>query len=310
VIGSAAETAGFRVPAATRYRHFDPLLDDGDAMLRLAERVGSYGTAGVEAIGDDGCFRETWAREAPLVDGIEPLLHHAGFAEAAGELFGRPLVRPSLVYAELLLPGQELAVHTDVPEFRGLSRESDPDWLLMAMHHSGLFEPWRVHVATGVAFFGRCRGGGEFCFYPDGPYGPPVAIASGHNTAIVLDTDSVLHGIDRVAGPEPPPPALPPDARLRFDGDGRWSIAAGDERLAGYAWDDLCFSLTWKARCYADAVEQSVVADRVDDLERDAVLDQLADDLRRRRRLTSARPSDAELERLATAEYVRVPEGA
>ena len=44
------------------------------------------------------------------------------------------------MYANLLLPGQELAVHTDVPEFRGANRKVIPQWLLVVMHHSGLFD--------------------------------------------------------------------------------------------------------------------------------------------------------------------------
>ena len=51
--------------------------------------------------------------------GIEPFLHHEGFVEAARALHGRDVIVPAIVYANLLLPGQELAVHTDVPEFRG-----------------------------------------------------------------------------------------------------------------------------------------------------------------------------------------------
>jgi len=56
-------------------------------------------------------------------------------------------------YANVLLPGQELAVHTDVPEFRGASRKTLPQWLLVAMHHSQLFERWRVPIATGVTWW-------------------------------------------------------------------------------------------------------------------------------------------------------------
>ena len=66
-----------------------------------------------------------------------------------------------------MVPGQELAVHTDVPEFRGCNRKVMPQWLLVAMHHSGLFDEWRMPIATGVAWFHDCDGG-EFCYYPGG----------------------------------------------------------------------------------------------------------------------------------------------
>ena len=55
--------------------------------------------------------------------------------DAARRLFDRPVIEPAIVYANLLLPGQELAVHTDVPEFRGANRKVIPQWLLVVMHH-------------------------------------------------------------------------------------------------------------------------------------------------------------------------------
>ena len=45
------------------------------------------------------------------------------------------------------------AVHTDVPEFRGANRKVIPQWLLVVMHHAGLFESWRMPIATGIAYF-------------------------------------------------------------------------------------------------------------------------------------------------------------
>ena len=86
----------------------------------------------------------------------------AGQAQAAkGEEHGRPVVEPQIAYANLMVPGQELAVHTDVPEFRGVSRKTHPQWLCVAMHHSGLFDDWRMPIATGVAWFHDCDGGDD-----------------------------------------------------------------------------------------------------------------------------------------------------
>src|SRR5262249_2483957 len=62
------------------------------------------------------------------------------FIEAARQIRGKHIVRPAIVYLNILLPGQELAVHTDVPEFRGANRTREPEWLLVAMHHSRLFD--------------------------------------------------------------------------------------------------------------------------------------------------------------------------
>src|SRR5262249_28629314 len=149
--------------------------------------------------------------------GIERFLWHESFLEAAGDVFRRPLVQPAIVYANLLVPGQELAVHTDVPEFRGANRTRDPEWLLVVMHHSGLFERWRMPIATGVSWFGVCCGG-DFAFYPEGPAAPAATIPAAHDTAVVLDTDSIFHGVDRVAESETPLPSLAIGMRLPLPG--------------------------------------------------------------------------------------------
>jgi hypothetical protein len=105
-------------------------------------------------------FREEYAYGAePIIAGIEPYLFHEGFADAARKVHDRPVIEPAIVFANLMVPGQELAVHTDVPEFRGCNRKVMPQWLLVAMHHSGLFDAWRMPIATGVAWFHDCEGG-------------------------------------------------------------------------------------------------------------------------------------------------------
>ena len=325
------------------FQLFDPLLSDAEAegMLRLCERFGRYGTYSEESIEDDfagelaqrydaafnfvstggrlgrkdsiaklaartNYFRESYAYDAPLVPGIEPFLNHAGFREAARRLYGREIVRPAIVYANLLVPGQELAIHTDVPEFRGVNRKRDPQWLIVAMHHSRLFERWRMPIATGVAWFGDPEGG-EFAFYPEGPWGAPVAHPVRHNTAILLDTDSVFHGVDRVAEARVPMPDLKPGMQLVFDGDDRWSVRHGDEVLARYAFRDLRFSVSWKAYCFADAAEEALVREHRDDLSRAGALAALVADLRRRGRIEGAAPPDADLARLIIREYIQFP---
>lgn len=88
-------------------------------------------------------------------------------------------------------------IHTDVPEFRGANRKIVPQWLIVVMHHSGLFDEWRMPIATGVAYFGGGRGG-ELAYYPDGASGEAATYAPRHNTAVVLDTDTVFHGVEHI----------------------------------------------------------------------------------------------------------------
>lgn len=329
---------------SARHAIFDPLLTEAqaEAMLALCERYGSYGsyaedkTNAVELAPDlaqrhdaavnfvrtggrfgrkedpkrlaarTNYFRETYCYDTPAIEGVEPFLWHEGFLEAARAIHGRPIVRPNIVYANILLPGQELAVHTDVPEFRGANRKRFPQWLMVVMHHSGLFERWRMPIVTGIAYFHACEGG-ELAYYPDGADAPAATLPVKHNTAIVLDTDSVFHGVDRVEETRPLP-ALKPGMKLRFEGGGSWAV--GEESappLERYRWGEIRYSVSWKAYCYADEAERRAAEEHTDDLELAFILETLVDDLKRRGRLDEA-PKDENLLGLKLIEeYVRFP---
>jgi len=328
------------------YERLDPLLSEAqaDRMVELCEAFGSYGMyseepvfegfgAGLPARYDAALhfvrtggrfgrseppavlaartnyFRETYAYgDRVFLPGIEPLLRHEGLVEGARRIHGRPLVEPAIVYANLLVPGQELAVHTDVPEFRGANRKKHPQWLLVAMHHSGLFADWRMPIATAVAYFQDVRGG-AFAFYPDGPDAPAYTVPVRRNTAVLLDTDSVFHGVDRVAEVPGDFPRLRPGMRLRYVGDRSWEVGPDEAPLARYGWDEIRFSVSWKAYCFRDEAERRAWREHTDDLSLEFVLDRLVDDLKRRGRI-DLRPSDAELPKVLIEEYIHFPRPA
>ena len=323
----------------------DPLLTSGeaDAMLELWRAFGSYGLYSNEGFdtgfapelaqrydaavnfvrtggrfgrkdADRGLmaartnyFRETYAYgEEVSAPGIESFMHHEALLGAARTLHGRPVIEPAIGYANVLLPGQELATHTDVPEFRGANRKVVPQWLLVVMHHAGLFEAWRMPIATAVCYFGGGTGG-ELAYYPEGAAGPASTYAPSHNTGVVLDTDSVFHGVDRVLGDERQLGLVRAGMRLHFDGDGRWTVRDGDTVVGAYEEGEIRLSVSWKAYCFADEREREAWRTNADDLSLEVILDRLVDDLRARGRLNGDRPDDAELGRLLINEYVRFP---
>jgi hypothetical protein len=329
------------------YRTFDPLLSRRDAteIVELCERFGSYGMYSEEGLNDGigeglpqrfdaafnfartggrfgrredfatlasrtNYFRETYAYGDEIAaPGIEPFLNYAGFAHAAREIHGLPLVEPAIVYANILVPGQELAVHTDVPEFRGANRKALPQWLLVVMHHSQLFEAWRMPIATAVSWFHDARGG-AFAFYPDGAEAEPATHDSRFNTAVVIDTDSVFHGVDRVAETSQEMPILRPGMRLTADGGGRWSVRDGGTVVAEYRWEEMRFSVSWKAYCFRDEAARQSWRDGSDDLRVDFILDRLEEDLRKRGRIRSGRPPNRELAETLVDEYIAFPKPA
>jgi hypothetical protein len=323
-----------------RYEILDPLLGaaGAEAMLRLCERFGRYGSYAEDATNEveiapglpqrfdaaynfvqsggrfgrkeepavlaarTNYFRETYAYDDQVLPGVEAFMRHPGLADAARKIHDCSIVVPNIVYANLLVPGQELAVHTDVPEFRGANRKRYPQWLMVVMLHAGLFEPWRRRIATGIAYFGRA-GGGALAFYPDGRDGPARTFEPRHDTAIVLDTDVVFHGVDRVAETQPLP-ALRPGMHLVWEG-AAWRVGAEEAPLARYRPDEVRFSVSWKAYCYRDEAERRLVEEHRDDLSLEGILDTLKRDLRAR---GAAIPADeTDLARLLIDTHVRFP---
>ncbi|MFL2937248.1 MAG: hypothetical protein ACJZ7Z_11020 [Myxococcota bacterium] len=327
------------------YATLDPFLPDEEAhsLVRLCEEFGSYGLYSEEGLNDGigeglpqrfdaafnfiktggrfgrsredlailagrtNYFRETYAYgDSITAPGIESLYYSESLMEHARRIFRRPTIEPAIVYANILLPGQELALHTDVPEFRGMSRKLYPQWLLVVMHHSGLFEESRLHIATAVSWYQDTRGG-EFAFYPDGADAPGTALTVNFNSAIIADTDSLFHGVDRVEESLEPMPPFRPGMRVHPDGDGLWIVRDGETEIARYNWDEMRFSISWKAYCFNNEDERKRWHSHSEDLKLDSVLDRLCDDLQKRGRISDTRPENRELAEILVDEYIHFP---
>jgi hypothetical protein len=329
----------------SRYQTFEPLLPEERAqdLVRLCEDFGSYGLYSAEGlnagIGEGlpqrfdaafhfirsggrfgrsredlqtlaartNYFRETYAYGNEIAAaGIEVLYQNENLKEAAGKIFDLPIVEPAIVYANLLLPGQELAIHTDVPEFRGMNRKIHPEWLLVVMHHSGLFDRWRMPIATAISWYQDAHGG-AFAFYPEGADAAAQAHPVHFNTAILIDSDSIFHGVDRVDELQGPMPLFRDGMRLHPQGGGRWSVRAGEEEVGSYLWEEMRFSISWKAYCFEDEAASLRWREHREDLSLEGVLESLCEDLRARGRLRTERPSNRELAELLVDEYIHFP---
>jgi hypothetical protein len=214
-------------------------------------------------------FRATYVADTNIyAPTMLRLLHHPALKTAAAQLFQRPHILPSQVYANLMLPGQELGVHTDVPEFRGADRRRYPLWLLVVMQHSGLFERWRTHLATAVLHLHADDtggpAGGEFTYYQPNS-AEAVVVPAQHNTALVFDADQTFHGVDRVEGDAGPLAHLGPGVELRRQSE-QWILTDGHTEYGRWDSSQLRYSISWKARCFLNDEEHEVYRGRTDDL--------------------------------------------
>ncbi len=228
-------------------------------------------------------FRGDWAYDEPIVDGVEPILHSEVLAEAARKVFDGALVRPQMVYSNLTLPIPDYDVgHTDVPAFRGIDRTQYPIWFLVTMGRSGLFEPWRVSIATAVSWWYEGEGG-SFTYWPDGPDAAPCTVPPTPNTAVVGDNDFMFHRADGT-GPAGTTfrRGMSLDSTLTWLGGDDWAVVDGESELLRASFADIRVSVSWKAQVFRDDAELKVYEDHSDDLDFDEVLDQLIADAAKR----------------------------
>jgi len=106
---------------------------------------------------------------------------------------------------------------------------------------------------------------------------------------------------------ERPLTPLWPGMRLAALGDGRWQVLDGERPIAEYRWEELRFSISWKAYCFADEAERRAWREHQADLSVASVLDRLLADLAARGVIRGTRPSEAELPDLLIDTYVRYP---
>ena len=253
-------------------------------------------------------FRETYAYGDDVrAPGIEPFLYSEQMIEAAREIFDRPVIEPAIVFSNIMLPGQGLHTHTDVPEFRGANRKELPEWLLVAMHHSGLFEDWRMPIATCVSWY-HSAAGGQFGFWPDGIDGEAQIFSIKHNTAVILDTDTLFHAVAPVAENGVPLPTLKLGMAIHPINDDEWVVMDEGRELQRYDWSGMRLSVSWKAYCFRDEAERTAWREKSDDLSLDFILEKLYAEMRKRGVMGTEAPSEG-LAELIIDTFIDYPPG-
>jgi hypothetical protein len=244
----------------------------------------------------------------PLVPGVEALWNHPGFIAAAARVTGKPVVRPSMLYANALLPGQELAVHSDTPAYVGRDQTNTPEWLLVVMLRSGLFESQRIRIGAAVAFLSSPPAGGAFMVWEHGPDAPPTAVPARANTGVALDTDALFHGVAMVGDASTPAPPVRVGSELAWDeAAGCWRLSHPSrpgEDIARYGWDEVRLSFQWKGMCHPAETDP---AQAVEPTDTDTILARLVDDMRAHGALGDVLPTGPQLAIAMIDHYVRFP---
>jgi hypothetical protein len=216
-------------------------------------------------------FRGDWVSSREVhIAGVDDVLHNEKLIAAAQQVFDAEIVRPQIVFSNLTAPMPQNRKHTDVPTFRGVERSQYPAWVVNAMAASGLFERWRVKVATAVAWYYDGPNGG-FSYWPGGSDAPEVTIDPPPNTAVVGDNDFMYHRVEAVGDGRFA--MVPIDSLLSFDATTRrWQIAKGDRTFGDFGRDDIRISISWKAECFRDDDDARTFDEHLDDITFEQVL--------------------------------------
>lgn len=125
----------------------------------LVDRVSSFG-------------RYTFVDDIDKYPSVKALFSSRKFQESALMICppGHKYLDPFQFNFIINVPGQTVAVHIDSPYFWGASRFSFPQWLLVAMVYSGLFQDKFVHQVQVVGYLhqwsAKSEGqGGQFVWY-------------------------------------------------------------------------------------------------------------------------------------------------
>lgn len=195
--------------------------------------------------------------------------------EAARRLTGLDEVVAFRAQANVMLPGQGLGRHTDVPEFRRARRWSFPDWLLVAMLHSGLYDDDQVRVISALVW-PTTTNGGDLRVFDRSNTSLLAAFPPVPGSAVVCDTCRLPHEVSAIPG-EGVTVGAGDRIGLRPDG---WHLQRTDGSTMTLPASHVRTSVLVKLACFRDEDERDrYVAAAEDMLDQDDVIAALAERL-------------------------------
>jgi hypothetical protein len=196
----------------------------------------------------------------------------------------------------LMLPGQEMPMHLNVPYFWGADRYTLPQWLLVAMKQSRLFDHLFVPQVQSLTnlyldddlvdnleyeYVDVNGDGGDFYFYPYLPQvkleknsnGDPVQflskenlnkyiiLKSKSNSVIMLDGSQVTHGVDRFKPKKAAPPLFASKNhhyKIKYNSEeSKWYLFDSKEKnLNTYSKNEVRLMVVWNSHCFRNEREK------------------------------------------------------
>lgn len=187
---------------------------------------------------------------------VQRLFETEKFVSAAKRICpsGASLLDPFQFNIIMQIPGQTVASHLDAPYFWGADRFDFPQWLLMVMKFSGIYENIFIHQVQVVGYLSpEPIEGGEFIYYPENANGEFKQVPAVYRAGSTVDGSKTIHA-SRIFRPKSMVPALDKDkdSALVYEGSEKWLLQVDNLTVATYHSRDLRISIVYRARCFAD----------------------------------------------------------
>jgi hypothetical protein len=232
-------------------------------------------------------FRATLGRgHASLFPEIEDCFYNSKFLELARGYWKAKYATPNLMLCNIQGPSAAGGPpHVDGADFRGVTIQNTPSWLIGLMTKSGLFRQWQAKKAQVLTWYYKGQIGGGFTYWPDGPAGQPKQLyAPMWGRAAVVENEVMYHGANS-CGPEAMrrPDGLAINSVIGADPDtDGWQITTDDKVIQQVPADEIRLLFHWGADIYMDLDEMNVVLEHTDDLTHDRIFDVFISELRAR----------------------------
>jgi hypothetical protein len=232
-------------------------------------------------------FRATLGRgHAALYPEIEDCFYNTKFLELARGYWNAKYASPNLMLCNIQGPAPAGGPpHVDGADFRGITVQNTPSWVIGLMTKSGLFRQWQSKKAQVLTWYYKGQTGGGFTYWPDGPQGKPKQLyAPMWGRAAVVENEVMYHGAN-ACGPadmrRPAGLAINSVMQADPDSDG-WQITTDGRVIQQLPADEIRMLFHWGADIYMDLHEMSVALDHSDDLTHDRVFDIFLSEMRAR----------------------------
>ena len=232
-------------------------------------------------------FRATLGRGyAALYPEIEDCFYHSKFLDLVRGYWNAQYAAPNLMLCNIQGPSSTGgAPHVDGADFRGITIQNTPSWLIGLMTKSGLFRQWQAKKAQVLTWYYKGQIGGGFTYWPDGPQGNPKQIyAPMWGRAAVVENEVMYHGAN-ACGPEDMrrPDGMAINSVIGADpnSDG-WQITTDGKVIQQLPADEIRMLFHWGADIYMDLDEMTVALDHSDDLTHERIFDVYLSELRAR----------------------------